>query len=366
MPAITSLIPELEEALEHGSIEQRERTLERVTALFLQGAPRFSEDHVELFDDVLSRLIIEISKRALVELSTRLAPVQNAPVMVLRRLARDDDIAVAGPVLVQSKRLTDFDLIDIAHSHGPAHLLAISSRAELSTGVTDILVSRGDRDVLRNVTNNEGARLSGTSYEVLVRRAEQDGLLAERVAQRSDIPPQLFRTLLTQATDVVRQKLLASTRPERREEIRRIIAKVAREVGSKPPHRDFASAQQSVFALHKAGKLGEAQLSAFAKAGQYEETAAALSALCKIPVDVVDRLMSGDRPDPVLIMCKAIGFEWSTVRPVMLVRPEGHRMSPKTIDTALANFDRLSLTTAERVLRFWQVRQSHLAESVQV
>lgn len=360
MPAIASLIPELEDAVAHGSVAQRERTLERVTALFLQGAHRFNEGHVELFDDVLSRLIIEISTRALVELSTRLAPLDNAPVRVLRRLARDEDIAVSGPILVQSKRLTDFDLIDIAHAHGPAHLLAISSRAELSTGVTDILVARGDRDVLRNVANNEGARLSGTSYEVLVRRAEQDGMLAERVGQRSDIPADLFRKLVTQASDVVRQKLLASTRPERREEIRRILAKVAREVGDKPPQRDFAAAQRSVFELHQAGKLGEAELSAFAKAGQYDETVASLSALCKIPIEVVDRLMSGDRPDPVLIMCKAIGFSWSTVRPVMLVRPEAHAMSPKTIENALANFDRLSLTTAERVLRFWQVRQSHL------
>ena len=99
MSVPASLIPELEEVVERASPERRAETLKRITALFLDGASRFNEDHVRLFDDVFGRLIGEIESKARAELSNRLAPVGNAPVAVVRQLAHDDDISIAGPVL---------------------------------------------------------------------------------------------------------------------------------------------------------------------------------------------------------------------------------------------------------------------------
>ena len=94
----------------------------------------------------------------------------------------------------------------------------------------------------------------------------------------------------------------------------------------------------------------------FAKAGRYEETIAALATLCSVPVDVVDRLMSGERADPVLILARAAGFGWSTVHEVINARP-GHRATNQILDAAHENFERLTAATAQRVVRFWQVRQ---------
>ena len=80
MPPAQSLIPELEEIVQHGSPRRRARALERITTLFLDGASHFNEDHVRLFDDVFILLIDEIESKARAELSQRLAPVRNAPV----------------------------------------------------------------------------------------------------------------------------------------------------------------------------------------------------------------------------------------------------------------------------------------------
>src|SRR5271167_4555321 len=110
-----SLIPELEDVVQHGSREKRTETLQRITALFLDGASRYSDEHIDLFDDVFGLLIEEIETKARAELSNRLAPVPNAPVKVLRTLANDDDIAVAGPVLKLAPRLAEADLIDLAN-----------------------------------------------------------------------------------------------------------------------------------------------------------------------------------------------------------------------------------------------------------
>ena len=45
--------------------------------------------------------------------------------------------------------------------------------------------------------------------------------------------------------------------------------------------------------------------------------------LSKVPINVADRLMAGERPDPVLILCKAAGLGWPTVRAVIVARPDG-------------------------------------------
>src|SRR5262245_44371204 len=134
--AVSSLIPELEDVIQNGSPERRIQTLQRITALFLDGASRFNEDHVRVFDDVFGRLIEEIETKARAELSNRLAPVENAPAKVVRTLAADDDIAVAGPMLEQSPRLAETDLVDIASTKSQAHLLAISGRTGIAEPVT--------------------------------------------------------------------------------------------------------------------------------------------------------------------------------------------------------------------------------------
>jgi uncharacterized protein (DUF2336 family) len=359
MSVPASLIPELEEILQHGSLERRTQTLERMTALFLNGASLFKEEHVRIFDDVFTRLINEIEAKARAELSTRLAPVENAPSQVVRRLANDDDIKVAGPVLKASRRLAEADLVDIAKTKSQAHLLAISGRAGIAEPVTDVLVQRGDRDVMRGVADNREARLSKGSFTTLVNRAEKDGVLAEKVGLRPDIPAPLFSDLLLRATEVVRKRLFASAQPEVQTEIRRVLAKVSTEVGTIAGPRDYSAAKAVVEALRRDGKLNESQLLELAKAGKFEETVVALADLCAVPIDVVDRLMGGDRPDPILILCKSVGWAWPTVKAIIMARPGATRgMSSQGLDTAYTNFERLSSATAQRVMRFWQARQT--------
>lgn len=356
MSAAASLIPELEEVLQHGSRDKRAETLRRITSLFVDGAPAYTEEHVRLFDDVFGLLIAEIEAKARAELSEKLAPMENAPASVVRKLAQDDDISVAGPVLTRSNRLDDTALVNIAKSKGQAHLLAISSRSEIGEAVTDVLVKRGDRMVIRTVADNRRARLSETAFSTLVKRAEGDGVLAEKVGQRPDIPDHLFRALLMQATDVVQKRLLVKAKPETAAEIRRVLAKVSNEIGAKAAPHDYTAAQRIVRQMMQAGSLGQKELADFADNGRYEETVVALAMLCQVPLEVVDRLLGADRADPVLILCKSAGFSWPTVRAIMTARPGRQGTSSQGLDDAHANFERLSPSTAQRVVRFWQVR----------
>ena len=109
-----SIVNEVEAAINSGSAEKRLDTVKRVTDLFLLSAGTLNTEQIELFDGVLDRLIKTIEIRAikdisariaLAELSAQLAPVAKAPPGVIRRLSRNDEISVAGPVLTESARL---------------------------------------------------------------------------------------------------------------------------------------------------------------------------------------------------------------------------------------------------------------------
>jgi uncharacterized protein (DUF2336 family) len=346
-----SLIPELEAAIRQGSGAKCATMAKRITDLFIVAADRFDTVQIALFDEILGRLIEEIEHKTLAEISRRIAPVEHAPIGVVRRLAGDDNINVAGPMLRESPRLADSDLAAIASRMGPPHLLAISRRAKIATPVTDILVVRGDSSVLQAVADNRGAQLSNLGFGTLVRRAVGDDRLVETISLRPDIPVRHLRSLVREATEIVRRRLLAAAEPAVKHEVSEALAEVAAEVGAKVAHV-YREAQMTVMALVNAGKLDESQLRAFAANGQLDETIATLSALARVPIEVVERLMRGDRLDGLLILGRAIGIEWPTVRAIIVLRT-GRTAGP-TLDDLRSNFERLSRSSAERVARFWR------------
>jgi uncharacterized protein (DUF2336 family) len=351
--ADSSLLSTLEDIVERGSSGRRAELLKRIANLFVESANSFSEEQVQFFDDVFNRLISEIEAAARFELSVSLAEVGNAPPRIVRRLALDEDSSVARPVLQRSLRLEEPDLLDVAKSKSQGHLLAISNRAQITAPITDVLVQRGDREVLRNVAKNSGARLSQTGFSTLVRKAAKDGILAEEVGQREDIPQQLFRELLVQATQVVQKRLFAAARPETRAKIQRVLDEISSGFEINIVPRDYGAAQSAILEIQRVAKLNEAALAKMAGDGHYEETVAALSALCKIPIKVMHRIMENKRADPELVVCKASGFAWSTARAIILLRTDGRGMSSLSLDGRHRNFEKLSMSGAQDVLRLW-------------
>src|ERR1700761_4119133 len=260
-----SLIDELEEAVRSGSSTKRIDTLRQVTDLFLHDAERLSEEQVRVFDDVLCHLVERVETRVKAELGARLAPLNRAPVGVIERLAWDDQIAVAQNVLANSNSLTTGTLVEIAKSKGQDHLLAISGRDNLPEDVTDVLVERGERKVIRKLADNSTARFSETGYNGMVARAEADDELTEILGLRPDMPLKFLRDLLQRATEAVRAKLMSIAPPELQAEIKRILAAVADSVkGEVSPTRDYSRAEAVVRRMKGMNELNSAAIARFA------------------------------------------------------------------------------------------------------
>ena len=359
MTAATTLIPGLDEIVRGGDPKRRAEAARRISELFLQGAATFRADHVDLFDGVLTSLVphTEFAERA--DLAERLSLLANAPHGLVGQLVHEDEIAIAGPLLRRSPVITEQVLIEIAAAKGQGHLLAMSERPALSPDLTDVIVRRGDRDVVRRAARNAGAQFSSSGYSTLIKRAGQDGVLTLAVGQRDDLSAEQLKDLLAGSIDVVRRRLFDVVKPARQSAIKRAMSEISGLTERVESQRDFAPAQRTVLALHQAGELNESALLGFAKSYKYEESVAALSAMTGVKIATLDRLIAGERYDPILIAGKAVGLEWATVRALILLRLGPNRVaSPADIESARVNFARLMPSTAERVVGFWKLRPS--------
>jgi len=363
MSQAASVIDELEDALAAGSSDRRTEILRRVTDLFLGNAEAFNREQVGLFDDVLAHLIKQVEITALAELGTKLAPVGNAPDGIIRTLAHHDEITVAGPVLAQSPRLTDNDLVKIAVLKGQEHLGAITERSRLAAAVTDILIQRGDTTVVRKLSQNKGAIFSDGGYGTLTERAETDERLAENLGMRLDMPPHLLQDLMLKATETVRARLLVAVPAERQAAIQGILSQISDKVLRKAAMpRDFSHAVALIDKMQSDGRLNELAIVGFADGGQYEELVAGLARVCGTPVELIERLMQNVRYDGILVACKAAELRWQTFNAVLKVRSAPHEV-PTDLAQARSDFLKLSVATAQRMLRFWLVRGLAKAEA---
>jgi uncharacterized protein (DUF2336 family) len=348
-----SIIAELEDAVRGGSSARRVETLRQVTDLFLNDGERLSDDQVKVFDDVLCLLIARVETRAKAELSKRLAPLDYAPFEVIQHLAWDDEIEVAGSVLAHSSRLGTDVLVEIASSKGQEHLLAISGRPNLPAAVTDVIVDRGEEQVIRKLANNAGAQFSDEGYSNIVARASADDELVEILGLRADLPASCMRDLLRRAKEAVRARLLAIAPPALQEEIKQVLNAIGRE--APPPARSFGVAEELVKLMKELNELDDAAVYNFAEAKKFDEVTVALAVLNDMPVEMTARLMEGARADLLLIPCRSGRLNWPTVESILRNRPGGRPIDEKTLQVAERDYRKLSMETAQRTVRFWQL-----------
>jgi len=353
-----SPITELEAAFADGSSAKRTAILRRVTDLFLDVAPRMNDAQLGAFDDIFEQLTREIEWKAKLELSERMADVENAPERLVRRLAEDEAIEVSGPVLAGSPRLDPDDLVTIARTGSQAHLAAIASRTELCEQVTGMLVEHGDIFVARKVASNKGARFTETSLRSLVDRAGDDSDLARAVARRRELSPAMFRSLLVRATEDVRRKLIDTAQPGTVQVINKILQEVSESLARKTvPKRDYAGARQTVTEMQKQGGVTAPNLLQFARDQKLEEVGVTLAQMTGVSVEIVDRFLDDPADDPILILCKAIDLEWPTALAVLAAKIGTAQVRESRADDANKKYRKLSTYSAQRVLRFWQARE---------
>jgi len=357
MSGAKSFLRDLDLAVSRGTTESRTRALWHTTDLMITG--RYSDDEIWTFGEVIGRLADEIEVAARAQLARRLARFDKAPVNIIHKLAFDDSIDVAGPILQESVQLEPYALVANVCTKAQTHLLAISKRGSLEETVTDVLVTRGDQDVVNSVATNSGARFSDFGFLHMIQRAEGDSILAEQLGLRRDIPRHIFQQLIAKASEDVRKRL-ERERPTMVDQIKSTMTDVAGELQSKfgPVSRSYFVAKRLVTAQHRQGNLNENSISLYARSHKLDEVTIGLSLLCSLPGDVIERAMLDKNRETLLILAKALDFAWDTTMALLFLGAKDHRITARELKDLESEFGRLNLQTSRSVLEFYQSRKN--------
>lgn len=142
----------------------------RLIDTFKENADSYTAEQAVTVDEVIARLIIDITPEGRIAIAERIAADPKAPPLVIEQLASDDWAEVASPVLTKSPKLSDETLLKIIDSKGHSHLLAISRRRAIAPAVAESLVERGNRSVIRTLARNPGVDLSPQARQRLETR----------------------------------------------------------------------------------------------------------------------------------------------------------------------------------------------------
>jgi len=349
-----NLISDLENAIAARSGETA-AMLHQLTNLFLLNTGHYSADQVVLYDDVFQTLITKVEVAARAKLAQRLAPLDDAPLHTVQSLALDDAIEVAEPVLSQSNTLNDETLIECIDRNSQAHLLAIAVRKQVSERVTDRLIEEGDNKVLGVVANNAGAAISNRGFGILVDKSADDDWLSEAVASRDDIPDHHFRELVSRASVIVQQRLMAKN-PQQSETIKRVFSRdlPASESKQQAMPRDYRTAELVIGSL----RLTESVVAGFAKERKLEEIIVSIARLSNLSTIEIERLFLGPWGSPVAVVLKAIGFQLMTLDAIYRARLKVGEPIRDDLNRAKAEFIALRRATAERIMRFYRTRKA--------
>jgi uncharacterized protein (DUF2336 family) len=353
-----TLIDDLEQVITDKTIGDRAAILRRVTDLFVVTSGKLSDEQVGLFDDVMGRLLDEIETSARAAFGHLLATVPDAPPKVVRRLALDDAIDVAGPVLTHFGQLDEPTLVEGAKTKSQAHLLAISRRKTLAGPVTDVLVDRGDQHVALSTARNPGAAFSEFGYSTLVQRSSNDDDLAVCIWSRPEIPRQHLLKLFAEASESVKQKLTTKD-PHQANSILEIVAQASQQIQTRAREKSagYAAALAHVQSLHASGGLGEPQLAEFARAGKFDEASIALSLMSALPIALIERAFVDERSEQIIVIAKAIGLAWETVKPILLLQDTVKNDPKHKLDQHFETFTRLQRETAKKAIQFYRLRK---------
>jgi len=225
--------------------------------------------------------------------------------------------------------------------------------------------AEGNREVVRSVATNNGARLSDFAILQIIKRSESDSILIEEMGRRKDIPRHLFQQLIAKAAENTRKRL-GSERPDATGQIDSLVTELAGSLHSKfgPASKTYFSAKRSVAREFQLGSLNQHKIFEYAQTRRFEEATVGLSLLCSLPVDVVERALTSNNREMALILAKALGFSWDTAMALLFLGAPEHRIHAQELEDTKREFEELNVETSRSVLRTYQSRkQSVVADS---
>lgn len=345
------------------SAEARARLAATISDLFRDEGDALTPRERALMADILRRILrdIEISVRRQVALA--LAADSALPHDLLLFLA-NDQIDVAYPILRDSRVLLDSDLIEIIRNRTQEHQLAIANRYHVSEAVCDALVQAGRHEVIRELLQNPDADISSATMDYLVDQSRRVDSFQEPILRRADLPEDLAKRMFLWVSAALRNYIITTFQldPAAIDDLLEQAAREGYDSARQEARRHPADTLAERLARHRA-ITPELLISALHD-GEISLFLSLISRLAEMREALVKRMVFEPGGEGLAIVCRALGFARKDFSVIFLLSRKGRLESPRTFkqdhEAAMAFFDRIETTAAQKVLRQWQRDQDYL------
>ncbi len=362
MTAGASRLKQLIAVAKEGSSDKRRDLLREITDVFMTTPDRFTSSEMQHFDVIMSRVTEQVETSLRRELAEKLADIPNAPLGLVRQLARDE-ISVAEPVLKRSEALTEEDLLSIVRQRGQEHMRAITKRREVPEKLTAELVARGDEEVLVSLAENRGARMSDDSMEKLVGHARSMKSLQKPMTDRFDLPPKLLTKMYFFVSAALKKEILKRSDmldPALIDEAVNANRKEILKTAVRDAQSEVSAAHQFVKEKAAANQINESLLKELMEMKRSTEFLLAFSHVVGIDTSTAQAILKDKTWESLAIASRAANLERATFAKIVF----GLQRDSAEQNKALRILDlylKIPQEAAERVMRFWRVRSQSAA-----
>ena len=292
----------------------RERLADKISRLAPELSPDDKHKVKKMAYDTLETLAKDELTRARQILAEALQDVAGAPAPVIRKLAFDTELVVAGPILENSPVLNDEDLMEIIERGSTTGRLSfISKRKDVTEGVSEAIVATADEYAVALLLANPSARIRETTLDrvvdeakdviswhaPLVSRPQISGYAAKRLA--GFVAANLIRVL----------SIRSDLEPDVLEEVKKAVTN--RIEGGESDLKDAIQLEDTETPLEVAmgkvqklkdkGDLNEARVRKMVSGGKKEEVIAALAIMNEVPAVAVQKAINAKNIKGVVSIC---------------------------------------------------------------
>jgi len=251
-------------------------------------------------------------------ISDTLKDVADAPPDVIRALAWDAEILVAGPVLEFSPVLSDDDLLEIiTHGTATGQLSAISRRHNVSELIVDALVETSDVEAIGLLLANSSAQIREETLDRVIDQSADIESWHSPLLARPILSLRAAKKLAAFVADNLLGTLMARKdfSPEMMDEIRSVVT---RRIGS--PENEEAedsktpleAAYAEVQKLDALGELNEANIRTAVQKNRREFCIAALALRTRLRPISVEKIFRNQNAKGVVAVTWKAGFSAAT------------------------------------------------------
>lgn len=339
-----------------GNAAECDTLIRNMAKLFVHVAERCDDEQIEKYDDILCKLseVVELEARKYV--SEAFCKLPRAPGTVVAKLAGDESIEVAGPILEFSPLLTDDDLIEIVSGRSELHRVAIAGRAQVNSRVSGALFEHGQEASLVRLADNENAEIIAADAAGALSRLGANTKLQDSLKARSDLDWRAVQAAVIAASNEVSGVLSGTSVAPSLNVVKGAQAVAYNKFINKAgfSREEWLAAWGQVQGLNDRKKLNNSMIMRFCRFGYGHHVAAGFTKAAAMPSAAMLTWLARGDLIAVTVALRAHDFDLSEFQAIIAILPWAEPVTPEQIESMADRFDSLPVEEAADIFAFWR------------